>query len=243
MEIKIQAKDFQTAIDIAFRDYGITVTDILDFDEDVKGEFTFKVSKTLDTEIELNNQVDSLIKSNNFSSIDVAFICSDSKVHTPSGGNLFEKIKSLLKDGFIPIVGYANFIEAANDWSSIESLVETQPVVFDDLILSKEGNLLKGTKFCKHRRVNSRLSDPVFDLEVDCLNPKDLDDLFSNVLTKVGLGEYADSYVEGNKFLFTPTPQVPMEVLNLLLLSINDMPGIKRVTIKNEICTLKGDMK
>jgi len=243
MEIKIQAKDFQEALDIAFRDYGLVTTDILDFDEAVEGEFTFKVAKTIDSEVKLNAEVKSLIDSNHFTTNDIAFVCSDSKVHTPEGGNLFERVKSLLRDGLVPVIGFANFIEASNEWANLQGSIEGQPVVYEDLILTKEGSLLKGSKFKSIRKSNSKISDPIFDLEVDCNNPSMLKDLIDKVLGKVGLGEYADFRVDGTKCIFSPTPMVPMEVLNLLLMCMSDMPRIKRMKISNGTYTLRGDMK
>lgn len=242
MEIKIQAVNFQEALDKAFRDYGIVSSDILDFEES-EGEVTLKVNKTIDSEVKLNAEVKSLVESNRFSSSDIAFVCSDNKIHTPSGSTLFDRIKFLMKGGLIPLIGFTNFIEASNEWSEWKGLVESSPIVYNDLILTKEGNLLKGTKFKSVRKANSRLSDPIFDFEVDCSNPDKLKQIIENVLEKVGLGEYSDFRVEGTKCIFSPTAMDPMEVLNLFLLSVNDMPGIKRITIGNGTYKLRGDMR
>lgn len=242
MEIKIQAKNFQEAIDIAFRDFGIVSNEILDFDELEDGVFTIKVNKTIDSEVRLNNQVKELISSNEFTSNDIAFVCSDSELHTPSGENLFERIKSLLRDGLVPVIGFSNFIEASDKWSELKGSIANKFIAYNDLILSKEGNLLKGTKFEIFRGSNSKMADPIFEMEVECNNADSLVEKVNGVLDKVN--EFpCCSALDKRTLLFSPCVTNSISSFNILLLALGGTTEIKRFKIKGENFTLRGDMK
>jgi hypothetical protein len=242
MEIKIQAKDFQEAIDLAFRNYGIQTHEILDFNES-EGEFTFEVNKTIDSEVKLNAEVQSLVSSNAFTCNDIAFICNDGKVHTPDGGNLFDRIKVLLNDGLVPMVGFANFIDASDTLAGLNEGLTQGPVVYEDLILTKEGSLLKGSKFKSFRKNNSRQSDPVFDIEIDCIDAKKIEPHLNATLEKLQLDAFCTVTMLNGKLIVSPTMQCPAEVFNLLLMYLHESSGIKRLKISNGTYTLRGDMK
>ena len=242
MEIKIQAKNFQEAIDKAFRDFGIVSNEILDFDESDDGVFTIKVNKTIDSEVKLNNQVKELISSNSFTSNDIAFVCSDSELHTPAGENLFERIKFLLRDGLIPVIGFPNFIEASDKWSELKGSIANQAIAYNDLILTKEGSLLKGTKFKTFRGSNSRMADPIFEMEVECNNADAIAKKVNEVLEKIEEIPCCNA-VDKRTLTFYPCMFNTVCSLNILFLALGETPEIKRIRLKGKNYTLRGDIK
>lgn len=242
MKIKIEITDFQKAVDELFTSYGIQSHEILDFTE-ISDGFEFEVSKVPEVEIELRNKVDNIIKSNNFSTDDIAFICSDNKVRTPEGGNLFERIKSLLVENVLPIIGFTNLIDAYNQFSDISELIDTSPVAYQNVILTKEGNLLKGTKVKTVRSVNSKLSDPLIEINISLNNPTEFVNKLEKAAKDAKLDEYLSVDIIDNKVYVTLTMMTPIDIFDLTMSVMKLSSGIKRFTIKGGGYEARCDMK
>jgi hypothetical protein len=166
MTLSINGLNFEESVNELFTKYGVTQDQILDFNKTPTG-YDFEVNKTVDSEVKMNADVDNLIKSNKFKSTDVAFICSDNKVHTPKGSTLFERIKELRESNLVPIVGFSNFIDASNDFNNItDSLKNGTPVVYGDHVLTKEGQELKGSLITNARQSTEDQHIPVIIVNI-----------------------------------------------------------------------------
>lgn len=227
MEIKITANNFPEAVNIAFRDYGVTPNEILDFSED-EGTFTLQVTRTIESEIKLNNEVKSIVSTNRFSCNDMAFICNDNKVHTPNGSNLFERIKNLLESDLIPLIGFNNLIDASDKLSQINESIDKGMVAYSDLVLTKEGNLLKGSNL-RTISTNTRpkLSDPLFTIEIECTNPDKLLNILRKVTSDLGFSDYFSGYVDNGKLYMDPTSDWSIEILDIILTCSAKIPKSK----------------
>lgn len=142
MEITINQREFQKAVDELFSKYGVTSSEIIDFTEGPVG-ITFKVNKTVDSEVKLNAEVDDLIKSNNFKSTNIAFICNDGKIHSSSETTLFDRIKEFVSNDLIPICGFDSLISASELVDDLDKKLPNGPVVYNKSVFTKEGTQLK----------------------------------------------------------------------------------------------------
>lgn len=142
MEITINQKEFQKAVDELFSKYGVTTSEIIDFTEGPVG-ITFKVNKTVDSEVKLNAEIDDLIKSNNFKSTNIAFICSDGKIHSSSQTTLFDRVKEFVSNDLIPICGFDSLITASELVDELDEKLSNGPVVYNKSVFTKEGTQLR----------------------------------------------------------------------------------------------------
>lgn len=163
MKVNVTGKNFSDAKGNLFTIYGVTSAQIIDFTDNDDGTYEFEVLDTVAKKLEINKIVDDLIKSYNFTDSDTAFIGADGQVYTPKGSNLFERLKWLIvNNNTLPQAGFTNLIDANNVKFDLES---KDSVVVNNLILTKEGNLLKG------RMINSEYSN---DLSIKIeFKPKD----------------------------------------------------------------------
>jgi hypothetical protein len=234
-KITIHQLDFQAALDELFRDYGVTSADVLDYNE-VEGGIEFELSRVPDAEIQLRAEADRLIRSNNFMDADVAFICNDGKVHTPEGSTLFARVCNLLKSDIVPMVGYANMIDASNDLSAIENELGKSPVLYENLLLSKEGDMLKGTQVSRvasSRTKNARnMSDVVMSVTMKLKTPEKMSQFMQGASEKLNfLGDVICDVANGSiKINFTG--KCPMESLNLIFKLAPNMMGCREILIE-----------
>lgn len=243
VEITIARNNFQEAVDQLFTDYGVQSHEILDFTQLEDGTYKFNVNKTIESEVELNNKVKSLIKSNNFSSDDIAFICSDSEVHTPKGGNLFERIKELVSSDIIPLLGFDNFITASNKFSIIKDSVDEFPVVYQNLILTKEGSLLKGSKFKKVRSSNSKISDPILELEISCSNPQKYVEMLNKATMDARVSDQVSPEIVDGIVYITFTMFDEMMLLDIVMSVLKTMPGSNKIKANGQGYNFSFDLK
>jgi hypothetical protein len=234
-KITIQQKDYQAAIDELFNKYGVTAADVLDFNE-VEGGFEFELSRLPDAEIALRATADKIIRTNNFMAEDLAFICSDGKVHTPEGSTLFARVCNLLQADITPMVGYANMIDASNDLAALETELGSGPVLFENLVLSKEGDMIKGTnvsRVASSRTQNARnMSDPVITLEMDLATPDKLAQFLNSAAEKLNFVGDLVCNTGRSSIAINLTGKCPMEVLNLIFKLAPHMMGMKEIVIK-----------
>lgn len=161
MEITINQKEFQKAVDELFSKYGVTSSEIIDFTEGPVG-ITFKVNKTFDSEVKLNAEVDDLIKSNNFKSTNIAFICSDGKIHSSSETTLFDRIKEFVSNNLIPICGFDSLISASELVDDLNEKLPNGPVVYNKSVFTKEGTQLR----CSRLQNSTLIGDPLVEYAV-----------------------------------------------------------------------------
>lgn len=163
MILKITAKEFSDAKYKLFNIYGVTSTEIIDFTDNDDGTYEFEVEDTTQRKCDTNKLIDKLIKTNSFRTSHTSFICDDGKVYTPTGPTLFDRIKVLLvTHSVVPLAGFDGFIDASN---LLHELLTSGSLVVGDLILSKEGDLLK------NRLVNSKF-DNSLSIRIE-FKPKD----------------------------------------------------------------------
>lgn len=222
MELRIKANNFNDALNIAKSTYDIKDTDIINF-EITNDEVIFEVD-TLDSRLELNKKVDDIIKTEQFSDSDIAFICSDNKVHTPKGSTLFTRIKELVSKNIYPITGFTNFIDASNILDKVN--LDDNPVVYNNLILTKEGNLLKGSYA---RKINSEFAHSVIIIDSDY--PEEVNNSI-----------IYESKVVDNSVVMSGTC-LDLDDIGDILYNIKDIPGIKRIKIIINGVTFIGEVK
>lgn len=237
-KITIQQTDYQAALDELFTQYGVTSADVLDFNE-VEGGIEFTLSRMPDAEIKMRAEADKIIRSNNFTANDIAFICNDGKVHTPEGSNLFVRVCNLLQSGIVPMVGYANLIDASNDLASIDSELGKNlgPVMYENLLLSKEGDMLKGTQVSRvasSRSQNGRnMSDVVMSINMDLKTPDKLAQFMQSAAEKLNFVGKLICMPEKNSIQIDFTGNCPMEALNLIFKLAPNMVGARELKFES----------
>ena len=102
--------------------------------------------------------------------------------------------------------------------------------------LTKEGNLLKGTEInvlhVPNSRVsNSKLSDPLFEIVINTVNNAEFNQMLIKVMTELGYGEVFSSFIQDDGLIITPTPDWPIEILDITLTLCSKVGGLK-VSIK-----------
>jgi hypothetical protein len=240
MIIKIKAKDLKEAYNQLFEQYGVPSNEVIDFSIKDNDLFEFEVAKTTQSEIDLNKQIDNLIKSNSFQSTDIAFICTDGKVHTPDESTLFERIKLLLLDGYLPILGFSGLIDANDLLDKVNK--SDIAVTFNNMVLTKEGTELRGMliKPLDYAPLAEYPIDLVFKVSTE--DDKLVGDKIEEIISDLSWNNYLKVSVTDAIYI-EPKSNCPIDLITIILKTLSGIKGVNRVMITTGSESLVGELK